>query len=74
MVRRTKRRFSLIPIAVAAAALIAMAVLAADGHAEYGFIVLAAVATLWNLVVKRSYQRKYREAIAKLPDWRFEPD
>lgn len=74
MVRRTKLRFSIIPISVAVVSLIVMVLLATNGHATVGFIVLAAVATLWNLVVKRVYQRRYRDAIAKLPDWRFEPD
>jgi len=74
MVRRTKLRFSIIPISVAVISLIVMFVLATSGHATAGLVFLALVATGWNLVVKRQYQRRYREAIAKLPDWRFEPD
>lgn len=73
-IRRTQLRYRRVPLAVSAAALISVVVFIVIGEFARGLIVVALIATAYNLFARPVYKRKYLEAAANLPKWELEPD
>ena len=73
-IRRTQLRYRRVPIALSAAALLAVVVSIAIGQFARGLIVIAMVATAYNLFARPVQKRKYQAATAQLPKWEITPD
>ena len=73
-VRRTQLRMRRVPIIVSVLSLICVVTFIALGNAFGGLILVAFATTAWSMFLRPFHKRRYRAAIAKLPNWEIEPD
>ena len=73
-IRRTQVRYRRVPLILSAVALASIVVFIALGQFARGVVVIALITTAYNLFARPAYQRRYREALSKLPKWEIEPD
>jgi hypothetical protein len=73
-VRRTQLRMRRVPILVSVLSLICVITFIAVGNAFAGLILVAFATTAWSMFLRPFHKRRYRAAIAKLPNWEIEPD
>ncbi len=72
--RRTQLRYRRIPLAVSVISLVCVVVFIALGKAFGGLILVAFAATAWSMFVRPLHNKRYRRALADLPNWKIDPD
>lgn len=73
-IRRAQMRYRRVPLVISAAALISVVAFIAIGQFARGLVIVALVATAYNVFARPMHKRKYQEALSKLPKWEIEPD
>lgn len=73
-VRRTQLKYRRLPLIIAAVSFIAIVLFISFGEVLRGLVIVALIATSWSMFARPMHKRKYRQAIAELPEWEFEPD
>ena len=73
-VRQTQLRFRRVPMALSVLALVCVIAFIIAGRAFGGLLLVAVVATTWNMFFRPVHRRRYREAVAELPSWQIRPD
>jgi hypothetical protein len=72
--RRTQLRYRRIPLLIATLSLVCVVVFIVLGKAFGGLVVVAFAATAWSMFGHPFHKRRYREQLAKLPNWKIEPE
>ncbi len=72
--RRTQLRYRRIPLAVSVISLVCVVVFIVLGKAFAGLILVAFAATAWSMFVRPLHNKRYRRALADLPNWKLDPD
>jgi hypothetical protein len=72
--RRTQLRYRRVPLAVSVLALACVITFVLLGKAVAGLLLVAFAATTWSMFVHPLHRRRYRQALAKLPTWKIEPE
>lgn len=73
-VRQTQLRFRRVPMVISLLALICVIAFIVAGRAFGGLVVVALGATTWSMFFRPIYQRRYRAALADLPNWQIRPE
>jgi hypothetical protein len=73
-IRKTQLRYRRVPVAICAVALACIVAFIIAGRAVGGLVVVALLATTWNMFFRPIHRRKYREALAELPSWQIKSE
>ena len=73
-IRATQLRYRRVPMAISVLALICVVAFIIVGKAVGGLVVVALLATTWNIFFRPVHKRRYREALAELPTWKIKPE
>jgi hypothetical protein len=73
-IRATQLRYRRVPLAVSTLSLICVIAFIIIGKALGGLILIALVATTWNIFFRPRYKRRYQAALKQLPTWKIKPE
>jgi len=73
-IRATQLRYRRVPLAITFLALVCVVAFIIVGKAFGGLIVVALLATTWNIFFRSAHKRRYHEALAELPTWKIKPE
>jgi hypothetical protein len=72
--RRTQLRYRRVPLLIATLSLVCVVVFIVLGQAAGGLIVVAFAASAWSMFGHPFHKRRYRKELAKIPNWKIEPE
>ena len=72
--RATQLRFRRVPVIVSAVVLACVVAFIIMGKAFGGLLVVAVIATTWNIFFRPVYKRRYQAALKDLPTWSLKPE
>ncbi|MGH2915185.1 MAG: hypothetical protein ACRDMX_09370 [Solirubrobacteraceae bacterium] len=73
-IRATQLRYRRVPMALSLLALACIVAFVIVGKAFGGLIVIALLASTWTMFFRPLHRRRHREALAKLPSWKIDPE
>ncbi|MCL2419469.1 MAG: hypothetical protein FWD04_09265 [Conexibacteraceae bacterium] len=73
-IRDTQMRYRRVPVAISAVSLACVVAFIILGKALGGLILVALVATTWNIFFRPMYKRRYQAALKELPSWKIKPE
>jgi Flp pilus assembly protein TadB len=72
-VRRLKRRFTLVPLAVTAVVALTIGLFVALGRI-YAIVLLPLGLSMWVILVRPAQRRRLRAKLDALPEWKIKPE
>ena len=72
--RATQLRFRRVPIIVSTLVLACVVAFIIIGKALGGLLLVAVIATTWNIFFRPVYKRRYQAALKDLPTWSLKPE
>ncbi len=72
--RATQLRFRRVPIIVSTLVLVCVVAFMIAGKAFGGLLLVAVIATTWNIFFRPVYKRRYQAALKDLPTWQLKPE
>ena len=73
-IRATQLRYRRVPLAISLFSLLSVIACVVIGKAFGGLIVVGVIATTWSMFFRPIHRRKYRQALAQLPEWKITPE
>jgi hypothetical protein len=73
-IRATQLRYRRVPLAISVVSLLCVIAFILVGQAVGGLIIVGLLATTWSMFFRPIHRRKYRKALADLPQWKIKPE